>query len=315
MLALIASGLLVAYILIPGALYRTIFSLFNIPLKTFQRTRADEIRYAVLVGLVPLALTCLLVYGARWPAVHPFAFPEDSVLQRRADYRLVFGAAYSERLFERDPAQFWHALNHVLRRQGRLLSWYYLFLVIEAIGLGFCSTKLWWFSREFKTSTTRRGRVGTWCCRQFADHVVAPQISEWYFLLSTAAFAPGVPRRVQLDVLLDGDMLYRGTVEPGAYFMNKDGTLSGVLLTNASRFDRRRYLSDEADKKSPRPPDYWKAIPGAKLYLPYDKVSNFNIRYEPTQADLLKRIIEKLMPKRGIKFTVTPKEPEVKLGS
>lgn len=311
MLALIASGVVIAYLLIPGALYRILFSLF-IPPKNFQRTRADDVRFAILAGVVPLGLAIFLVFEVGWTAHHPFPFPGDSLAQRQADYRSMFGGAYSEKLFDIDPSRFWHSLNHVLRRQARILSWYYLILVLEAIGLGSCSRKLWWFTRDSNMGASVWNRLVRWCSHTFADQVLVPQISEWYLLLSTAAFAPDGARRVQVDVLLDNDMLCRGTVANGSYFLSSNGGLSGVMLTDASRFERRRYLNDEATGMGPKPDNYWRVIPGARLYIPFNRVLNFNVRYEPTVPDFLKRRIQRILSGRGIKASVTEKkEPAV----
>jgi hypothetical protein len=304
MLALIATGALVAYLLIPGALYRSLFSLF-IPPRNFQRTRTDEIRFAVMAGLVPLALALILAFELSWSSQNPFSFPNDTLEQRGADYRIVFGGAYSEELFRSNPAQFWHALNHVLRRQARILFWYYILLASEAIVLGACCLKIWWFFKELNTNLKWWRYFTRRCRRWIADHVLVPQVSEWYLLLSTAAFPPDRPRRVQLDVLLADDRLYRGTVARGSYFLDKDGSLVGIMLTNASRFDRRRYLSDEAAGALPEPRDYWKTIPGAKLYVPFDKVSSVNFRYEPRLTRPLTELVERLLSGEGVNADVT----------
>jgi hypothetical protein len=304
MLALIATGALVAYLLIPGALYRSLFSLF-IPPRNFQRTRTDEIRFAVMAGFIPLGLALFLAFGVNWSSQHPFSFAGDTVAQRRADYRIVFGDAYSEDLFRRNPDRFWHALNHVLRRQARILSWYYMSLALEAIVLGAACLRLWWFFKELNTDLEWWRYFTRRCRRWIADHVLVPQVSEWYLLLSTAAFPPHRLRRVQLDVLLADDRLYRGTVAGGSYFLDKDGSLVGIMLTNASRFERRRYLSDEAAGAAPEPKDYWKTIPGAKLYVPFDNVSSVNFRYEPRLTRPLTELVERLLSGEGINAHVT----------
>lgn len=306
MLALIASAALIAYLLIPGALYRVVFSLF-IPPRNFQRTRVDEVRYAVLAGLVPLLVVLFLVFKAGWTGLHPFQFPGDTVSQRRADYRTVFSGAYEGELFRKDPAQFWHALNHVLRRQARILSWYYLALALEAAGLGLAGLKLWWFFREPAAGLTGPRNIARRARQGFADRVLVPQISEWYLLLSTAAFPRDPPRQVQLDALLDGDRLYRGTV--GSYFLEKDGGLSGIMITNALRFDRRRYLRDEATAATAlEANDYWKAIPGAKLYLPSNRIINLNFRYEPVLPREAADLLERLLWRAGINGRITEYE-------
>lgn len=307
MLALIVSFAIIAYFLVPGALYRTTIALF-IPPRNFQRSRADDIRFAVLAGIVPLGFSIFLVTRVGWASSHPFSFPGDSALQRLIDYRVVFGAAYSEKLFDADPLRFWHAFNHVVRLQARVLSWYYLALVLEAIGLGACSKRLWLFTREPRTDVAPWNRFGRWCARHFADHVLVPQISEWYLLLSPAAFAPGVTKRIHLDILLHEDKLYRGTIASGSYFLDREGGLSGLMLVNASRFDRQGYLSDGEKGNQSKVEKYWRPIPGAKLYIPFREVSNLNIRYEFPTPDILRRIIERILSDRGITATVAAEE-------
>lgn len=314
MLALIASVAIIVYFLIPGALYRTTIALF-IPPRNFQRSRADDVRFAVLAGIVPLGLAIFLVTKIGWTSSHPFSFPGDSALQRLVDYRIVFGAAYSERLFSADPHRFWHAFNHVIRRQARILSWYYLMLILEAICLGICSKRFWLFTREPRTRVAWLNRTGRWCAHHFADHLLVPQISEWYLLLSSAAFGPGVAERVHLDILLHEDKLYRGIVTSGSYFLDRDGSLSGIMLVNASRFDRRGYLSDREKGSQQKVDTYWKPIPGAKLYIPFREISNLNIRYESPTPEILRRIIERVLSDRGIEATVAAVIPSPPAGT
>ncbi len=305
MLALIASAAVLAYLLIPGALYRVIFSLF-IPPRNFQRSRTDEIRYAVLAGWLPLLVALVLVFKVGWAGLHPFPFPGDTVFQRTSDYRTMFAGAYDAEIFRKDPAKFWQALDHVLRRQARVLVWYYAALGLEAVVLGAASRRLWWFSKELDAGSavfTNLARCRHW----FADRVLVPQISEWYLLLSSAAFPPHPPRQVQLDAMLDGDRLYRGTV--GSYFLDKDGGLSGLMITNARRFDRRRYLRDEAaGAAAPEASDYWRMIPGAKLYLPCNRIINLNFRYEPVLPRAAAELMESLLRRAGIRARVTEYE-------
>jgi hypothetical protein len=65
-IALLASYFVVAYLLVPRAIFR-LSSVF-IPLKRFQRTRTEEITFAVLVALLPFVLASALPLGglAAW---------------------------------------------------------------------------------------------------------------------------------------------------------------------------------------------------------------------------------------------------------
>jgi hypothetical protein len=249
MLALLASFALIAYVLIPGTLYRTVFSFF-IPARYFQRTRIDEIRFAVLASALPFFLALLMASTVH----HPFGFT-NSVAQNRLDYRTVVADTYSEQLFHQDPSNFWQAFNRVMRRQARLLSWYYVWLVVEAALLGVASRRLWRF-------------LGRPRLHWMANHLLLPQISEWFLLLTPATFPPRPALSVQLDVLTSHDHLYRGLVVQGSYFLDRQGMLTGVMLKQARRFDRRKYLQDEAAAKSAKAERYWKEIPGHNLFLP-----------------------------------------------
>src|SRR5215469_16300330 len=139
MLALLASVALIAYVLIPGTLYRTVFGFF-IPPRYFQRTRADEIRFAVLASVLPFSFALLITF-----AIHQPRGFSDSLAQRKLDDLTVVEGAYSEQFFHQDPSQFWEAFNRVMRRQARLLAWYYLGLAAEATLLGMASRRLWRF--------------------------------------------------------------------------------------------------------------------------------------------------------------------------
>lgn len=334
MLALIASGAVVAYILIPGILYRLTYSLF-IPPKNFQRTRTEEIAYAAKVGAVPFVLALFLRLGVPWTNQHPFPVQqpvspsraagqpvsgissgavagsgvlkpkaqadEDSCLAATNDYRRVFGGAYSERLFEADPSCFWQALNRVARRQAGFLSWFYILLVGAAVCFGWASRNLWWW--------LSRGRFRSWV----AEHILAPQISEWYLMLRPPPFEGSVC----LDLLTSGQ-LYRGMYV--SHDVDRDGHLTGLFLTKTARFERQRYEQDIQVREAPVSSDevqrarlltesYWKEIPGEKVYFPYDKVVNLNVRWEPTSSS-----VNEALKKLGIEGVV--EEPsERKRGS
>jgi hypothetical protein len=289
MLALLASFALIAYVLIPGTLYRTVFSFF-IPPRYFQRTRTDEIRFAVLASALPFFFAILIASVIR----QPFGFP-DSVSQNRLDYRTVVAGAYSEQLFHEDPSHFWQAFNRVVRRQGRLLAWYYLGLVVEATLLGMASRRLWKF-------------LGKPSLHWIADHFLVPQISEWYLLLTPATFPPHPALSVQLDLLTSDDHLYRGLVVAGSYFLDKEGMLTGVMLKQARRFDRRKYLQDEMDPGSPKAERYWKEIPGHNLFVPYETILSLNIRYEPKPSADASLTLNRILSEMGINGRVTEYE-------
>jgi hypothetical protein len=289
MLAFLASFVLIAYVLIPGTLYRTVFSFF-IPPRYFQRTKADEIRFAVLASVLPFFFALLIMSATD----HPRGVP-DSFEQRRLDNLTVVAGAYSEQVFRQDPSHFWEAFNRVMRRQTRLLAWYYLGLAVEAMLLGAASRRLWRF-------------LGKAYLRWIAEQFLVPQISEWYLLLTPATFPPKPALNVQLDLLTSDDHLYRGLVVPGSYFLDKEGMLTGVMLKQARRFDRRKYLQDEMDPGSPKAERYWKEIPGHNLFVPYKTILSLNIRYEPKLSVDASTILNRILSEMGIDGSVTEYE-------
>ncbi len=104
------------------------------------------------------------------------------------------------------------------------------------------------------------------------------------------------------DILTSDDNLYRGEVLD--HFVDIDGKLSGIMLNHAQRFDRRTYLRDK-DAGQAKPIDYWRPIPGDKLYVAANKITSINISYElpPEEViDLLKEL--------DIEAHVTIQEPD-----
>jgi hypothetical protein len=114
----------------------------------------------------------------------------------------------------------------------------------------------------------------TWVCEKlFLVHV-----SEWQILFTTD-FLPRSERNkfVEVDVLTSGDMLYRGRVTD--WFVDNDGKLLGLFLTDADRF-RRDDLQHDRESNLTKPVEgYWKAIPGSNLYIQASSILNYNIRY------------------------------------
>src|SRR5277367_6478844 len=98
MIALIASAALVLFLLVPGFLFKSIFSLF-IPLDKFNRTRSEELSFSAFAAIMPFALTFLAVTSVGWFGNHPFFFP-DSIAQGSSDYRSAFASRSEEHTSE-----------------------------------------------------------------------------------------------------------------------------------------------------------------------------------------------------------------------
>lgn len=287
MVAVIASLVLLFYILIPSGIFRFVTSL-TLPIKKFHKTKAQDITFAVLSCFLPFWLAVLIVwYAVTWP------FPtQESVQQRRDAYRTFFLTMESDKQLEQAllpspasssaparPPVFWPSMNSVLKRQGRFLVWYYVLVAFEA---GVFS----WLAWQYRAGRRRlRDRLGSW--------ILPPIVSEWHVMLTD--FGSPAPRRgIELDILSADGILYKGGLKD--YFFNVDGELSGILLGHAYRFNRDEYLDHKradlqaaSKNNSTEPPvkpftkeseSYWKEIPGADLfYIPKERISNINVRH------------------------------------
>jgi hypothetical protein len=218
---------------------------------------------------IPLIFSLFLAWF-----VPPFTsqpFPSQTTPElRRADYKLVATCLYSEATFTASGAEFWHALTRSSRRQARLLTWYYISVIGEGMLFGVLVRRY---------GKMRRNRLYS----KLADNLLLPNVSEWHVLLTPLVF-PDRKATVKADVLFADGNLYQGTVSQ--YFIDRDGMLSGLILTEPRRFDRRTYLQDKDQGKDqgkkPDPNVYWKGIPSAKLYMFANKITNINLNYEPT---------------------------------
>ena len=108
------------------------------------------------------------------------------------------------------------------------------------------------------------------------------------------------------DIVTTTDNLYRGRISE--HFIDTDGKLTGLILTEAKRFDQRTYLRDCDSKNQRESEEYWREIPGAKLYMFADKIVNLNMNYEspePTAEVLAKFLSERL--KRPVRIDLNPR--------
>src|SRR5579872_5389953 len=179
MIAIVASLFLLFYVFVPGSIFRFATSL-AVPLKKFQKTKTQEMTFAVMASLLPfwlMAAFCgvLVRHAARWH--YPVNWPcgstqsEDS---RRADYQTVIASLLSTKQFDDAVGKgiLWPAVSDVYRRQLRFLCWYYGFVVVEAWGF-------WYLISRYR-------RLKGW--QAFvAKHVLLPSVSEWHVILSDFA--------------------------------------------------------------------------------------------------------------------------------
>jgi hypothetical protein len=324
MIALITTYFLIFYILAPGALFRFFTSWF-VPLKLFERTRTQEATFAVAVALLPFALA---LFGAWYLPVmrdRPFSINGESAADRRQDYHRVAGILTSSdasHLLTGTPASTspasnepnWHALNRVLRRQARFLTWYFLITACEGLLFGFLAGRYGdWKIIEGASSTTsatqRRPliRFYNW----IAPKIILPNISEWYMLLTDFTWPKHEEIFVRADILqIDGN-LYQGRVAD--YFIDSAGKLTGILLEHVSRFDRLAYMEAKGDPTASEfisSTDFWKNIPSQNFYIRQASISNLNVRFVPRDETLIS-IAEKILDDQNTQaydVVVTPGE-------
>lgn len=293
MIALAASIVLALYLLIPSSIFRLVFGLF-VPLRSFVRTRGEEIFQGVMSVVAPLILALVFVWTCPPFQSHPFSLPDTPQL-RRADYELVVGALYSDAVFRENHDAFWKALMRTGRRQGRFLSWYYLLVIGEGCLFGTLCVY------------NPRLRKFDWY-RWMFNKVLLPSISEWHVLL-TPFFFRDKGTVVWADILCTDNTLYRGRI--AQHSLDREGNLGGLIITEAKRYARDAYLKDK-EKGSVKKEDYWRPIPGAKLYIFAGKILNLNLTYEgrelPPQviADVISRLLKEAVV---IEMKPSPEKP------
>lgn len=267
MIALAASLVLALYVVVPGLLFRSIYRLF-IPLRIVSGNTTEEATRAVMTNVIPLTLALLIVWYVPW--LDNFPVHADLPELRAQDYKLVASCIYSEQQCNAAGQNFWAALNRTWRRQTVFLFWFYLLTAGTGFGIGYLAGGYGRF---------RSNRFYRW----FADKLLFSRISEWHPLLTAFVFADK-NTVVRANVLTVTDNLYRGVVSE--HFVDSDGKLTGLILTEALRFDRRSFLQDKDAKLSPETEAYWHSVPGAKLYVFADKIVDLNLNYESPEPSL-----------------------------
>ncbi len=312
MIAVVASLFLLLYVLVPGALFRLITSL-TLPVKKFQKTKTQEITFAVVSSFLPFWLSVALVWSV---AAWPFPIYEGSA-QRRMAYRTVFMSLASDKKMD-DATQkgiYWRSANSVLKRQGRFLFWYYILVCVEA-------ATFWWLATQYRSTGKPRWRD------RIAWRILPPSISEWHVLLTNFG-SPKTQAQIELDVLSTDGLLYQGRLRD--YFFNAEGELAGVLLSKAARYDRDQYTAHKkADfeatvAKWPEKPahkfardsvTYWRFIPGADLfYIPRERIANVNVRHVTPSADIPKATEERLVERKITGYAIAEQPPQTGIGT
>lgn len=288
MTALIFSVLLLAYIIVPGIVFRRIFHVC-VPLRRIQWSRTDELTAFVVTLIIPIFIAFQLVKYTQYFGHHPFGFP-DSLILKWNDYKDVLSASYSEKYFDENRLHLLDSVERVCRRQCHFLIWYYLATGLWALLCGVCA---------YHYGNLRNWRKAKWFAGLLEKFAI-PVISEWYAMFTPYTFAHKPERWVQVDALSSDGILYQG--EAGLFHVGSDGKLAGFFLKNAKRFLRAEFLeAKKADKTTPTD-KYWRQIPGESFFLPADKVLNLNFTYIPKVP--LETLAEENLQKMKIPATV-----------
>jgi hypothetical protein len=311
MIALVTTLLLVFYLLIPGILFRFGTSFSTVKLKSFQRTRTQEATFATSVALLPFLLA---FFGVRFVPVmrdHPVSVTEVTAAQRLEDYHRL-GAMLMVSDFSKltgcdasgkpcaGADAYWSAMDRVMRRQGRLLSWYFLFVFAEGWAFGLFASKYgdWRYAKGKRYRLLLR--LYAWFTRKF----VLPNLSEWHVLLTGFNWPKGA--LVVADVLQTDGHLYRGRVED--YFVDAEGKFTGLLLRDVDRFDLHTYRRTQEASASPETlasENFWKPIPSATFYIAQSSISNLNIRFSPGGDGALRVVSREVLEDEDIEGNIS----------
>ncbi len=291
MIALLTTYLIVAYIFIPGVVFRLSASFF-VKLRLFQLTKAQEATFGCFVSLAPFLFALFFVWHVPFARNHPFQIPTASLRDYRNDHHLAFTLIVAE-----DPSRFLEAthgqasryalsLSNIEHRQLRFLVWYYCFIALEGGIFGYLSRKYGDWSNF---------GIYEW----FARKVLLPNVSEWQLLLTDFTFPKSPKRDVFADVLCD-DHLYRGKVAD--YFLDVSGSLSGVFMKNVERFRKKEYekACASSDEVSADKEQFWREIPGANFYVPADKITNLNVHFPYRNIADLQEFLREALKKGGL---------------
>lgn len=292
MIALLLSYLLIAYVVVPGVLFRRFFS-YIVPLRKFQWSRTEEITSSVISMVLPLVGAFLLVRHTRWFASHPFHLTGTEAGWN--DWKNIVSGSHSEKFFDEHREEVWKSVGRTLTEQGQFLTWFYVATIVEAVG---SSVLTYYYGGLRKVRW-----LGT-----FLGKFVIPSVSEWYAMFTAFTFPRSPKRKVMVD-LLTTDGLYQGEIAD--YHVDRDGRLTGMLMEQARRFDRVEYLDDKQNEKRRPLDEYWRKISGDSLYFLAEKISNINLTYLPEER--LDELAEKNLKKLNIeaRVAVEPTPPRL----
>jgi hypothetical protein len=279
LIALAVSAMFFLYVLVPHSLLTFIFGKF-VPLHAFVRTKIEGVHEGIVTIVIAFFVVLFFVWFVPPFNAHPFG-PVGTAIERRDDYKLVAAGLQSDKIANSDC--FWHALTRSTRRQGRLLSWYYVVIILWALVLGLCV-------RQY--GKLKRLQTYTW----LTDHFLLPNVSQWHVLLTPFTQADK-KTRITADILCGGT-LYKGLVQK--HYLDKDGRLTGILLSGPMRFDRESYLQKKKETGDADRSGFWRDIPSSGgFYVHAEGIQNINLNY--TSEDKMLDFLGKALGKRVLR--------------
>jgi hypothetical protein len=273
MIAIVASVLLGLYVFLPDFLFKKLAINFRAVTKT-QRARFEEIVSGVEVSILPF-LCAFFASKVSWFVGHwPFSL-EQGTADKISDYRTAITALCSDQYFHDHLDLAWLAIGRVCLDQYRFIFWMYVALAIEIA----CVVFLTYFFGSLSKYALYRLTFG---------RLIISRASNWEVILTGFAFPRRSRPQVEVDAMTTDGHLYAGTVAD--YFLKAGDELSGLLLTGCKRYRFQNFEEDRKAGLKPDPKKYWKDIPGAKLYLFAERISNLNIRYVTPELELLQDV-------------------------
>jgi hypothetical protein len=221
---------------------------------------------------------------------HPFNCTEASW----NDYIIFFSGICGNSLSENATELFLKSSLALFKNQLNLLIFYYVTVIIEALFVGFLC---------FYYGTIKRFRFIGQPYKFLAEKFLVRNLSEWHRLLTSFEFPRKDKTKVYIDVLLETDQLYQGEV---SYFhIDDNGNLTGILISDALRFDRKKYVDVRSKNIQISKKSFWKKIPGKNLYISADKISSINFKYESDLPTTITEINKELINlEQGITYKI-----------
>jgi hypothetical protein len=144
--------------------------------------------------------------------------------------------------------------------------WFYVLLAVEIATVFKIGRDYWKYPER------------SWRKRMFRKLVI-PNVSEWPGLFDGfLAFPRSAGTFARVDILTDGDKLYSGRVDD--YMTGQNGELTGILLADARRYDRKKLEVDRSNGCKKDVDSYWRDIPNVAFYQPASRILNINFSYD-----------------------------------